>query len=101
MTSLFANILLPDSGTNENASHGLIHFRISPEQPVLPGTEYSSAANIHFDFNPPVRTNDAVLIATTTTGIPRTTPNAWSMAPNPVQDVLRTASTIPTTAWNT
>lgn len=65
----FENILLPDSGTNEPASHGLVQFSIRPVAPVLPGTVYSNNADIFFDFNPPVRTNDAVLLAETSTGV--------------------------------
>lgn len=63
----FENILLPDSGTNEPASHGLVQFRLAPVAPVLPGTVYRNNADIFFDFNPPVRTNDAVLVAETST----------------------------------
>ncbi|MBK8613131.1 MAG: T9SS type A sorting domain-containing protein [Flavobacteriales bacterium] len=65
----FANILLPDSNTNEPLSHGLVSFRIRPVQPVLPGTVISNNADIFFDFNTPVRTNDAVVVAEMTTQV--------------------------------
>ena len=61
----FADILLPDSNTNEAASHGLVTFRIQPQLPLLPGSSIANAADIFFDFNPPVHTNDAVLVAQT------------------------------------
>ncbi len=59
----FANILLPDSNTNEAASHGALSFRIRPVQPVLPGTVLTNAADIFFDLNAPIHTNDAVVVA--------------------------------------
>ncbi|MCC7502934.1 MAG: T9SS type A sorting domain-containing protein, partial [Flavobacteriales bacterium] len=65
----FANILLPDSNTNEPLSHGLVSFRIRPIQPLLPGTVISNNADIFFDFNTPVRTNDAVVVAETSTQV--------------------------------
>lgn len=54
---LFENILLPDSTTNEAASHGFVKFRIE-QQPDLPdGTLLENNAGIYFDFNEPVLTN--------------------------------------------
>lgn len=53
----FDNILLPDSNTNEAASHGFVKFRV-PQQPGLPlGTVIHNSAAIYFDFNDPVITN--------------------------------------------
>ncbi len=53
----FANILLPDSTTNEPGSHGYISFRIS-QKPNLPdGTLVENTASIYFDFNDPILTN--------------------------------------------
>ncbi len=66
----FENILLPDSGTNEPESHGLVSFRIRPVQPLLPGTAFTNIANIYFDFNPPVITEPSVLVAEFSTGVP-------------------------------
>jgi uncharacterized repeat protein (TIGR01451 family) len=64
----FANILLPDSNVNEEASHGFVGFRIRPHLPLLPGDEISNIANIFFDFNPPVITEPSVLVAATNVG---------------------------------
>ena len=69
LTFSFFHILLPDSNVNEPGSHGFVSFRIRPRQPVQTGTVISNAADIYFDFNPPVHTNDAVLTAETSTGI--------------------------------
>ena len=65
VTYTFANILLPDSGANEAASHGFASFRIRPVSGLPVGTSISNEANIFFDFNPPVITDPHVL----TTGL--------------------------------
>lgn len=54
----FDNILLPDSNTNEVASHGFVQFRVAqqPDNPL--GTVIPNAAAIYFDFNEPVITNE-------------------------------------------
>lgn len=54
---LFKNIQLPDSTSNEPASHGFIQYKIR-QKPALPrGTLLQNRAGIFFDFNPPVMTN--------------------------------------------
>ena len=53
----FENILLPDSTSNEQASHGFVKFRIA-QQPNNPdGTIITNRVAIYFDFNAPVITN--------------------------------------------
>jgi len=84
----FDNILLPDSGTNEGASHGLVSFRIRPIDPLLPGTELSNAADIFFDFNTPIRTNDAILIAATSTEVQNVENDQLRLFPNPTRDMV-------------
>ncbi|MEO8067611.1 MAG: hypothetical protein ABI599_07965 [Flavobacteriales bacterium] len=86
----FENILLPDSNTNEAASHGLVTFRIQPQLPLLSGSTLANAADIFFDFNPPVRTNHAVLTAQSPSAV------AWAQGgdrmflfPQPASDRLQ------------
>lgn len=55
----FENILLPDSNTNEPASHGYIVYRILPKNNLTQGEIIHNSASIYFDFNLPVVTNDA------------------------------------------
>ena len=57
LTVSFENIQLPDSTTNEPASHGFFKFRIhqKPDNPI--GTILENRAAIYFDFNEPVITN--------------------------------------------
>lgn len=56
----FTGIMLPDSTTDEPASHGGIHYRITPKTSLVLGDEVSNRADIYFDYNPPVLTNTVV-----------------------------------------
>jgi gliding motility-associated-like protein/uncharacterized repeat protein (TIGR01451 family) len=53
----FNKIYLPDSTTNEPASHGFVKFRIKPKQGLHKGTVIRNKADIYFDFNSPITTN--------------------------------------------
>lgn len=55
----FNNIMLPDSGSNEPASHGHVQFRIKTLATPVVGQVIENIANIYFDFNEPVITNAA------------------------------------------
>jgi hypothetical protein len=82
----FANILLPDSNTNEPLSHGAVGFRIRPLQPLAAGTVLANAADIFFDFNPPIRTNTSELMASTSTGWQAHGQVQFQVFPNPARD---------------
>lgn len=84
----FAEINLPDSNVNEAASHGLVSFRIRPQLPLLPGSVLANNADIFFDFNDPIRTNDATLTAEFSTGVSASDHDRFSIFPNPAQDIL-------------
>ncbi|MFY7964719.1 MAG: DUF7619 domain-containing protein [Chitinophagaceae bacterium] len=58
----FADINLPDSGTNKLGSNGFINFKIRPLSTVSVGTIITNKAYIYFDYNSSIKTN----IATTT-----------------------------------
>ena len=57
LTYLFKDILLPDSMTNEERSHGFLTYSIRLKDGVLAGDSIINFADIYFDFNPPIRTN--------------------------------------------
>lgn len=57
----FRNILLPDSTTNEPASHGFIKFWIRQSATNIPGNRIENSAAIYFDFNDPIITNETNL----------------------------------------
>ena len=91
----FANILLPDSTTNEPLSHGAVGFRIRPVGPVLPGTVLSNAADIYFDFNAPIRTNTSELVASISTGLAEADHAGIALFPNPMLDRFTVTTTGP------
>ncbi|NNF01468.1 MAG: T9SS type A sorting domain-containing protein [Bacteroidia bacterium] len=53
----FYNINLPDSNTNEPASHGFVKFKIAQKPGLTDGTLIENTAAIYFDFNKPIITN--------------------------------------------
>jgi len=55
---IFNNIMLPDSNINEVASHGFIEFKISQQPDLAEETVINNKAEIYFDFNPPIITNE-------------------------------------------
>ena len=101
----FNNILLPDSTTDELGSNGFIQFRISPKANTPLGTEVRNSADIFFDFNPPIVTNQtlttfdtisftdpslsgAVTVTALQGTVSATNSNAASVFPNPTQGNL-------------
>ncbi len=57
LTFTFDNIQLPDSTTNEPASHGFVRFRASQRPGLGWGNVIANTALIYFDFNAPIQTN--------------------------------------------
>lgn len=55
----FDEIHLPDSTTNEPASHGFVKYKIRQKQGNPPGAVINNFAGIYFDYNDPVLTNTA------------------------------------------
>ncbi len=86
---LFENILLPDSTTNLEGSNGFISFRIQQIPDLANGTKINNFADIYFDFNDPIRTNDANYIVddmlTNTIGIQAL---PFDLYPNPADHIL-------------
>lgn len=58
----FSDILLVDSFTNEVASHGFVHFTIDQVKDLEPGTIIYNEADIYFDFNAAITTNQLDLM---------------------------------------
>ncbi len=84
LTFQFNNILLPDSNTNEEASHGYVHYRIKPLSTLVFGDSILNQASIFFDHNAPVITNTAHTVIETSTAIALVNAsNFFSLYPNP------------------
>ncbi|MFK7904075.1 MAG: FG-GAP-like repeat-containing protein, partial [Chitinophagales bacterium] len=60
-TFFFDDIMLPDSTTNEEESHGFVMFGIASLEGIEDKTELDNTASIFFDFNPAIITNTATL----------------------------------------
>lgn len=90
-TFTFANILLPDSTTNEPASHGFVRFRVHQQRDLPDNTRIENRAAIYFDFNAPVLTNTwfhtigkPIAVAVQNNGISQKA--ALEVIPNPFTD---------------
>ncbi|MBK8671997.1 MAG: T9SS type A sorting domain-containing protein [Bacteroidetes bacterium] len=87
----FNNILLPPKSTNEQGSHGFVKYSIKPKSSAGLGTEFTNKANIYFDFNKPIVTNETRNIFGVINGIqlhdnqPEINIKSY---PNPVHDRL-------------
>jgi uncharacterized delta-60 repeat protein/uncharacterized repeat protein (TIGR01451 family) len=53
----FDDIQLPDSTSNETASHGYVIFEVMPLDGLAHGTAVHNKAEIYFDYNPAIVTN--------------------------------------------
>ena len=88
----FENIMLPDSGSNEPASHGHVQFRLNTINTPMLGQVIENRANIYFDFNEPVITNTAINTFVAPNGIEELSNGRFSIYPNPAENVLHVQS---------
>lgn len=86
----FNPIFLPDSNSNEAASHGFVHFSVRAKSDLPLGYIIQNRAAIYFDYNPPIITNYSnmhVNIPTVgTINISRS--DALNIRPNPAQETV-------------
>lgn len=83
----FNNIQLPDSASNEPASHGFVSFNIKADNlEIQPFMFLNNTADIYFDFNEPIRTNTASTFLEGE-GIDENK-FTYSVYPNPAKDIL-------------
>jgi len=83
----FPNINLPDSNTNEPASHGYVQYKIKFKSSISLWTQIHNTAYIYFDFNSPVITNTVSTTITDATGIneSQSNQNGLNIYPNPAK----------------
>jgi hypothetical protein len=85
----FPNINLPDSVSNEPASHGMVQYSVKLKEGLPVNTVINNTANIYFDFNPPVVTNTTVNTITIPDGLPAPLSNlAFAIMPNPAHNTV-------------
>jgi uncharacterized repeat protein (TIGR01451 family) len=87
----FNNINLPDSTTNEVASHGFVKFTVRQKPNNAQGTVIKNSANIIFDYNNAVLTDTTVItIPQQTTGVESNYINNKNVIvyPNPTNNMV-------------
>jgi hypothetical protein len=84
---VYDNINLPDSNSNEPASHGAVKFSVKLNSGLPVGTEIRNTGYIYFDLNPAVVTNTVLNTLITPTGIDKVKADAGvRVYPNPATD---------------
>jgi subtilisin-like proprotein convertase family protein len=89
---VFADIMLPDSTTNEPESHGYVRFRIKPYQDITLGTIIPNTAYIYFDFNEAIITNTTQTIYSLPTSVMQNSTSNIKVFPNPATSTLNIAA---------
>jgi uncharacterized repeat protein (TIGR01451 family) len=85
----FLDIKLPHRGIDVIGSQGFVRFRVQPQPTLEVGAVIPNRASIVFDYNAPIRTNQAttsVLLPTAMAA--RHDALAWSIYPNPATEQL-------------
>lgn len=88
LTWNFNNINLPDSNTNEPASHGFINYYADLRQSLAIGDSITNRADIYFDFQNAIKTNQTVSKVVAAIVDPPPPEDKIFVFPNPVSDVL-------------
>ena len=86
---VFDNILLPDSTVNLVESQGFVKFRIPVVTELSEGIEVHAIADIFFDFNDPVTTNDVLLTTNILSDVEEPKVHNFDIYPNPTSEVLQ------------
>ena len=84
----FDAIELPPSVANTQIGHGFINFKIKPKAGFAVGDIIVNKANIYFDFNPAIITNECKTEFVATLAINDFAFNDFSFYPNPVSNIL-------------
>jgi uncharacterized repeat protein (TIGR01451 family) len=84
----FPNIWLPDSTTNEPASHGHLVYRIMENATCTYGTEIENTAYIYFDWNAPIITNTTYNFNNWIEGISEGSAQNIHVYPNPTNESI-------------
>ena len=94
----FENIYLPDSTSNEVASHGYVSYSVKPKEGLAEGTIIENTANIYFDSNPAIVTNTTKNTLVSDLSSSQTTfldADVFNIYPNPCNDKLTIKSGLP------
>lgn len=86
----FPNINLPDSFSNEPASHGYVQYKVKLNSNLPIGTQIDNTAFIYFDFNAPVVTNTTTNTVSLPSGLAssRNSDFEFRIYPNPTSNAF-------------
>lgn len=84
----FPNILLPDSTTNESASHGFVTYHIKPKSNIQLGETILNTAYIYFDYNAPIITNTTQTTHVLYLNNMNLLQSKWRVYPNPTSNYI-------------
>ncbi len=85
----FDDINLPDSGSNQVASHGFVAYSVQPKVPMSTEQIIRNTAYIYFDFNPPVVTNTTETYTFVSNGsVVHQDFNRFKIWPNPTKNII-------------
>jgi uncharacterized repeat protein (TIGR01451 family) len=85
----FEPIVLPDSASNEPASHGFVRFTVRTVPGLPEGTVVPNSASIIFDSNEPIHTLPCLFSIGTPNVVAENSRGQWTVSPNPVMDVVQ------------
>ena len=90
---IFENINLPFDDANND---GYVAFKIKTKSELIIGDTFSNLANIYFDYNAPIITNNYITTLQNSLGLEdNTSLQAIVAFPNPVKDILNFTSEEP------
>jgi hypothetical protein len=81
----FENIQLPFDDANND---GYILFKIKTKPTLVVGNTFSNKADIYFDYNFPIATNEAITTVQNNLSTQEISKSEISIYPNPVKDIL-------------
>ncbi len=92
---IFPNINLPDSTSNFVASQGYIAYKIKPKSNSAVGDIFYNSAEIYFDYNPAIFTNEVETLVIEPLSIPENERTHFAVYPNPTTGIVNIKSLIP------
>ncbi len=89
---VFENINLPPSIINPIGGHGNVLFKIKTLPTLVVGDQIANTANIYFDYNAPIETNEARSTFTALNNANFVKDESITVAPNPAKNVITITS---------
>jgi len=89
---IFENINLPPSIINPIGGHGNVLFKIKTKGNLYPGDTVENTANIYFDYNAPIVTNEAKTTFAVLNAEQFNRDTSIKLEPNPTRDFIKIRS---------